>query len=443
MQALLDHGDLSQIRNRAIAAGLAIPPRDALFMGIDVAVRSMVYSQGAPADALTIEIDRLNTFVDPTSSDGYLLAIWLTNAADKLAATKPADAQFFRDMAATVAAIPPAPKASSANTSEVITGARAEAQNNQKVALAVQVLRGSMPGLSRRATNLMVSKRLHDTLHYIQLHILPLWNSAMGAATSDPAIAAMIVGAQLRQLSDRSEALPAEFSFLSAGEPLRTMAQATTARLIGDADAAAAALAAKDTEALRGVLARVRDTVKTDMPLYAARMESYQEGLDLSDLVTNLTVMAEQASDAALKDNAGRLASTLAAITQDLNTIGPRHSQWQLLDVRLATIESLFGFLSLGPALYSTFNLEWDAVNNAITSLSPDLPADRFDRVKALRDQFLAACPVPVTAAPATTAAAPFESFVSELRTVFYEVDWRLREICNQLREVTSQLAQL
>ncbi len=443
MQALLDHADLADIRNRAIAAGLAIPPRDALFMGIDVAVRSMVYSQAAPADALTIEIDRLNTFIDPTSTNGYQLAIWLTNAADKLAANRPPDAQFFRDMAAKVAAIAPPQRANPANTLEVISGARAEAQINQKMALAVQVLRGSMQGVSRRATNLTVSKRLHDTLHYIQLHILPLWNTAMGAAASDPAIAAMIIGAQLRQLSDRSNALSTEYNFLPPAEELRAMAQATTDRLVKDCDAAEAALAAKDTEALRGAMARVRDTVKTDMPLYAARMESYREGLDLSDVGKELTVIAEQAADAALKDKAGRLASTLAAITQDLNVIGPRHSQWQLLDVRLATLESLFGFLGLGPALYSTFNLEWDAVNAAIASLSADLPPDRFDRVRALRDQFLAACPAPVTAAPPPSATAPFESFVTELRAVFYEVDWRLREICNQLREVTSQLAQL
>jgi hypothetical protein len=221
------------------------------------------------------------------------------------------------------------------------------------------------------------------------------------------------------------------------------MAQATADRLASDGDAAQAALDANDAEALRGALARVRDTVKTDMPLYAARMESYQEGLDLSELVTNLTVMAEQAADGALRDNAGRLASTLAAIIQDLNTIGPRHSQWQLLDVRLATIENLFGFLSLGPALYSAFEFEWAAVNSAIANLSADLPPERFARVRALRDEFLQACPVPVTAAPPPAAAALFESFVTELRAVFYEVDWRLREICNQLRDVTTQLAQL
>ena len=443
MEALLDHADLQAITGRAIAAGLALPPRDALFMGIDNAVRSMVYSQDdVPADALKNEVDRLNSYVVHTSTNGYQLAVWLTNAADKLTANRPLDAQFFRDMAAKVAAIPPPPP-TPINTGDVISGARAEELSNQKVGLAVKVLRGSMPGVSRRTTNLTVSKRLHDTLHYIQLHILPLWGTAMGAATSDPAIASMIIGAQLRQLSDRSNALAAEFSFLPPAEELRTMAQATTDRLVKDCDTAEAALAAKDTEALRTAMARVRDTVKTDMPIYAARMESYREGLDLSEVGIELTVMAEHAADPALKDNAGRLAGTLAAIAQDLNAIGPRHSQWQLLDVRLATIEGLFGFLSLGPAIYSTFNFEWDAVNAAITSLSADLPPERFDRVKTLRDQFLAAFPVPVSAAPAAAATAPFESFVSELRAVFYEVDWRLREICNQLREVTSQLAQL
>jgi hypothetical protein len=179
------------------------------------------------------------------------------------------------------------------------------------------------------------------------------------------------------------------------------------------------------------------------MPLYAGKMDGYQDGLDLTQLVANLTGMAEGSADASLKANASRLASLLAAIVQDLNVIGPQHSQWQLLDVRLGTLENWFDFLHLGPGVFSSFDLEWDAVNSAIDVLSSQPPTDRFDRVKTLRDQFLQACPVPVQGAPVQLATERFGDFVIEVRTVFHEVDLRMKQICNQLREITNQLAQL
>jgi len=444
MNALLDHADLSAITGRAIAAGLALPPRDALFMGIDNAVRSMVYSQDdVPADALMNEVDRLNTFIDRTETNGYHFAVWLKNAADKLDVTKPTEAQFFRAMADKVAAIPPAPKAGPANTRDVITGAKAEEQSNQMVASAVHFLRLSMPGLSLRATNLMVSKRVHDALHKVQLQTLPMWQDMMKVLKSDPGFARATLAAQVQQLTDASEALPAEFSFLDQTEPLCEQAQATTDWLKAEGDAAKAALAADDMAALRTVMDRVADAVKIDMQNYAEGMEIYRAGLDLAELGTNLTLMAEHSANAALRDNATRLASKLAEITQDLNVIGPRHKEWQSLDEGLANLEQLFGFLPSGPAVYSAFDIRWAAVEKAIASLSPDLRPDRFDGVRVLRDQFLAACPVPVTAPPSADAAKAFASFVKALRTVFQTVDKQLLKICNQLGNLTSQLAQL
>ncbi len=443
METLLDQSDLDEIYQGALDAGLALAARDALFMGIDNAVRSMIYSRAdTPADALKIELGRLNSYVNHTETNGYHFAVWLKNAADRLDANRPPEAQFFRNMAAKVAAIPPRPPRPITAVS-VIDGARAEEQSNQKVKVAVEVLRGSMPGIGTRATNLLVSKRVHDALHHIQLNILPLWNKALGVAESDPGLAEGLIAAQLRQLADKTDALPRECSILQPNEPLRLEAQATSDRLAHDCQAAEAALAGKDTATLRSVMERVADTVKGDMPLYAERMENYRGGLDLALVGMQLTVMAEDATNAALRDDAGRLASKLGEIVQDLNVIGPRHSQWQRLDERLVSTERLFGFLMFGPAIYSAFNLEWDAVDRAIASLSASLPPDRFDRVTTLRDGFLAVCPVPVTIGPPATAAEPFASFVTELRTVFQRVDSRLLDICNQLREVTSQLAQL
>lgn len=443
MNALLDHADLSAIRKKAIDTGLAIPPRDPLFMGIDVAVRSMVYSQGPPADALTIEIDRLNTFIDRTETNGYHFAVWLKNAADKLDATKPAEAQFFRAMADKVAAIPPAPKAGPGNTRDVITGAKAEEQSNEEVRLALEVLRTSMPGISRRATNLYVSKRVHDSLHFIQLHVLPLLNTALAAAESNPGIAEGLIVAQLDQMADKTGDLPGEFGILPPDEALRLEAQATYDRLMIDYHAAAVASAPQDITALRSAMAQVSNTVTSAMPVFAREMEVYRRGLDLHVVGEQLKVMADSGAEATLKADAVRLSSTLAAIAQDLNVIGPRHINWQELDGRLVSIEDRYRFLAFGDGVYSAFNLEWEEIDGAIAKLFAGLPAVERERTEILRDEFLAICPVPLTGAPDPRAAQLFANLIKHLRTVFSKIDQRLLDICNQLREVTSQLAQL
>lgn len=442
MTPLLDFDALTSLCERAIDAGLAQPPRDALFLGFDAAVKAAIFSDAVPADALRIEIDRLNSYVDPTGTDDYLLAMWLFNAANKLDDPRPTDAAFFRGLATSVNAIPrPAPPRPD-TAGNLTSGARAEEQTNPAVNHAVQILRASMSAMNRRATNLMVSKRMHDALHNIQLHIVPLWSAGVAALPVTP-LAQQMVETQHRALRDKAEALPGEFGFLAPHEPLRGMAQETSDALLATVAGAEAALSRNDVEGLKTAIAKVRDIVKQSMPRYAGRMESYQEALDLSDLVKTLTRLSEDSTHQGLKANASRLASSLAAIVQDLSVIGPQHSQWQRLDLRLSSLETWFGFLNSGPALFSSFNLEWEAANADIESLESQSPTDRFDRVKHLRETFLQICPVPVQASPSQEATKPFGDFIIETRTVFYRVDVRMKQICNQLREITNQLAQL
>lgn len=440
---LLSFDDLTDTCNRAINAGLSNPPRGALFMGIDNAVKAAIFSNAAhPANALRIEVDQLNQFID-RGSDGYLFEIWLINAANSVAATHSGDAAVFRQRAALISAVPAPAPVTGKETEDLASGLWQEEQDNPQVAQAVRYLRSSMPGMNRRATNLMVSKRLHDALHHIQLHVLPLWRMAAATLSAGPGLAWRTVYAQQRQLKDKAEGLSGEFAFLPAVERLRAIAQKTADGLLDAASAAETARAASDVDALKSAIAKVRGIVREAMPVYAGKMDGYQEGLELSQLLTNLTSLAQASKIDAVKESASRLASSLAAIAQDLNIIGPQHSQWQLLDIRLGTLENWFDFLHFGPSAYSSFNLEWDAINAAIETLASVPPTERLDRVKALRDQFLAECSVPMQAAPSQKATDLFGDFVIELRTVFYEVDVRMKQICNQLREITNQLAQL
>ncbi len=443
MTKLLDFNALTTLCERAIEAGLAPPPRDALFLGFDAAVKAATFSDAAPGDALKIEIDRLNGYIDPIEGDIYFLAMWLINAANKVNATRPETAGFFRNLADRVNAIPRPAPATGVTTAALIPGARAEALINPAVGAAVQILRGSMPGMNRRATNLMVSKRMHDALHHIQLYTLPMWSASVAALSSSPDYARQMVEDKHRELRDKSEALPGEFGFLSTNETLRAVAQQTTDALLSAAAAADTALAAGDADGLKSVIAKVRDIVKAAMPVYAGKMDSYQEGLDLSELVASLTIIAQNSSDDALNANASRLASSLTTIIQDLSVIGTQHSEWQLLDMRLGALENWFGFLHLGPSVYASFNLDWDAVHSAIETLSSQGPSERFDPVKRLREAFLQICPVPIQGAPEKEATKAFVDFVIQARTVFYGVDVRMKQICNQLREMTNLLAQL
>lgn len=442
---LLDHLVIVEICNRAIDTGLALPPRDALFLGIGPAVRAAIVSTASDqTDGLRMEIDRLNTFIYPTDRDGYLLAIWLINAANRLQPTRPSDATIFRQWADTVAAIPaPPPVTSSTMPTGIGSAAKAEGLTNQKVSESAQSLRAAMPSMNRRATNLMVAKGMHDALHQIQLHVVPLWSRALAALASSPGLARDMAADCQRQLGDKSRALEGVFGFLQQCEELRTEAKRIADDLVTAAVAADAALAADDTDAMKASIANVRSIVKDGMSVFANRMDRYQEGLDLSDILVDIAGLAEASNDATLRADASRLASSLAAIIQDINVLGPQHSRWQLLDARLGSLENWFDYLYLGPAVYSSFNLDWSSVKGTIDSLAGDPPTDRFDRVKTLRDDFLAAFPVPAQAAPSDQAIRKFGDFVIQVRSVFYGVDLRMKQICNQLREITNQLAQL
>ena len=442
MTQLVTFADLTAICDRAIQRGLATADRGVLFFGISPELVAYVaVAKGPPAADLRSEVDKLNTLVDPTA-DGYLLAMWLTNCANQLTAY-PNDQQFFRDWAATVAALPPPAPTTAGGAEATVKAARAEEQGNQQVGLAVQMLRQTIMTLNKRTTNLMVSKRLHDTLHMIQLYVLPMWSNGVTQLAAAPDLARPFVEDRQRDLRVKAEGIAAEIAILPPQEPLRAACKRTADTLLAAADNAANALQNDQIDGVKAAIAQVRQVLKEDMDEYAKKMDAYQEGLDLALLIANLDRLAAAAPGSALATSASRSAGSLAALMQDLAQLGPQHSDWQRLDVHLYTLETFYGFLNASPDFYSTFDTEWKAVEAAANRLAGDPPAARFARVAELRQKFIDVCPVPVASPPKPEATRPFSDYVFEMRTIFHGVDQRMKETCNQLREITYQLAQL
>ncbi len=441
MAGLLLFKDLKAIADRAIAANLA-RDRDLLFFGISPQIATIVRVAGPnPASDLKVELDRLNNYQERTS-DGFLLAIWLTNCADTLPG-RPTDEKFFRDWAARVDSLTPVAPLEVAKVGDIIAGGREEAQNDERIGLAMSQLEDTIGALNRRATALMVSKRLHDALHRIQVNVLPLWRRGIDNMASSPDLWRGIVADRQRELRSEAQAMQGEFAILRPDDALQEQAAATVAALRASADKADAALAANDDPGLKGALLAVRDTVKDDMRNYAGKIEANREALDLGVLAASLTRLADHATDQALVENARKAASALAAIMQDLNLFGPQHRLWQDLDVQLWLLEEQFGYLSMGPAAFAGFNFQWDKIMTAFEKLAGQPPADWYERATALRKSFLDACPIPVSALPNAAASSRFEDFVLEVRRIFQTIDQRMKDICNLLREITLQLAQI
>ena len=438
---LLAAQQLRNICERAIQLNLALS-RDKLFFGISPAIESVVRDENSlPADALKIEVERLNEF-DEKTADGFLLAIWLINCAAAVAG-RASHVKFFQDWAAKVDALPPADPLKAEAAGGIISDARGEAPTDDKIKLALNQLEGSIGSLSRRATNLMVSKRLHDSLHRIQLSVLPLWKRGIDNIAGTPALWRPIVQDRQRELRAETDSMAGESKILGNPDQLRTMAQETVNSLLGSVDKADAALLANDATALGDALFAVRDVVRDDMRSYATKIEVYQEALDLGLLIQNLTQLAEHASEEKLIESARKAASALAAIMQDLDVIGPQHRLWQDLDVQLWLLEEQFLFLGMGPAAFANFNFQWHKVVTAIDQLAGQPPADWTQTVTRLRADFLTACPVPVAKLPDAAAAGKFEDFVLEVRRIFQAVDQRMKDTCNLLREITVELAKI
>lgn len=438
---LIALADLQRICRRAIDEHLA-ENRDVLFFGISASVTSLVRRERArPADGLKLEADQLNQF-DERSGDGYFLGIWLTNCAEAVAA-KPAASKFFRDWAEKVDQIVQQAPAQVSDAKATVQAARREAANDQQVEVAQSQLRNYIGALSRRATNLMISKRLHDGLHQIQVSVLPLWRRGIENFASAADLWRPIVADRQRNLRAEIQEMAGEYSTLPAEDPLRKMAEETVKSLTDASDQADAALAAGDPGALTQSLFAVRDAVKDDMRAYANRIEANQEALDLGILVQNLVQLGEASSGQQLKDSTQKSASALAAIMQDLDLIGPQHRLWQDLDVQLWQLEEFFGFLSMGQGAFAAFDYQWRKVVLAIDELAKQPPADWTERITKLRDDFLALCPVPVKGLPSAPAAGAFDDFVLEVRRVFQTVDQHMKDTCNLLREITFELAKI
>lgn len=439
---LLPVADVREIARRSIGAGLA-PKRDLLFFGMAPQIVTAVRADGAGRadDALRTELDRLNNYQERTA-DGFLLAVWLRNCVDNLVGY-PAEADYFLQCAVRVEALSGAPPPPVSNLAGIMAGARAEASSDDQIQLAVSQMEGTIGALGRRATALMVSKRLHDVLHRIQLNVLPLWRRSMEELSNAPTLWQPIVKDRQRALRTEAASIAGEYSMLPPDDALAVLGAKTSSALMKAVNAADAALDSDDSRGLQSAFFNARDVVKDDMRTYATRIEANLEALDLGVLVENLTRLAEHAGDDDLIATARSAASALAAIAQDLKVFGPQHRLWQNLDVQLWLLEEQFSFLSMGRAAAMSFDNQWAKVAGLVDELAGMPPADWFEKIGLSRQAVLKACPVPVDTLPDAAAAGCFDDFVLALRSVFQTVDQRMKDICNLLREITVQLARI
>ncbi len=402
----------------------------------------MRVTNGAADAGLRVEADALNNLEERTGEGFFFLAMWLRNCENAVTA-QPTRAKFFDDWAIKVDALTPATAWQAQDASAILSAGRAEAPGDQQIQLAITQMELHTEAVYRRATTLMVSKRLHDALHRIQISVLPLWRRGIDNMASAPDLWRPIVEDRQRQLRAETQGMAGEFAILKETDPLRKMGQETVDALLPAVARAEAAVAATDLAGLGAALFEVRDTVRDDMRAYATRIEASQDALELGVLVESLHLLAENSANAQLVASARSSASALAAILQDLDVIGPQHREWQDLDVQLWLLEEQFGYLTMGAAAFAAFNYQWKKVLERIAELAGDPPADWNQRVSALRDGLLAVCPIPVTAVPDAAAAQKFEDFVIEVRRIFQTIDQRMKDVCNLLREITAQLARL
>lgn len=92
---LFSFGELNEIVQRAIQAGLAARRESLLFAfppGFVAALSG--WGQGNPADALRADLGQLNELDQPVGGE-FPMVMWLGNAHSMTAATRPADAKFF------------------------------------------------------------------------------------------------------------------------------------------------------------------------------------------------------------------------------------------------------------------------------------------------------------------------------------------------------------
>lgn len=99
---LLKIAELSEVRDKALQAGLAVR-REALVSWFDPVVQAQLpgFNAGSPADALAQDLTFLNQLEEP-SPDGLFLAMWLRQAGAN-SVGRPKLQAFFNDMAKLVA----------------------------------------------------------------------------------------------------------------------------------------------------------------------------------------------------------------------------------------------------------------------------------------------------------------------------------------------------
>jgi hypothetical protein len=419
---LLPNETVVEIRNVAVDEGLAAK-REALFFQI-AAKDQLTVPALNQADQLTRDVQELNK-LDELTADGYLLAIWLRNAAYETQLKQTVSRRFeaWRDeilaRPATLSAVP----------------------NVGSIGPRLQWQRADLEALAFDANDLMLSKRLHDRLHMAQ-QLLPPFRTVVNMGGIDPALWKSIARSQVKPFSDIALGMAGELGDLPPDNDLARLGAAMVAQF-------QACIAAVDATLDQGLgaskpaMAALRNEIKRQMEEMAIRVEVDVKALRLNVLITKLRDLAGAAKGTPLAGSYDDAIKALTIIYQDLSSLGPQHRAWQNLDSLLWLTEDFFEHLAEADFIRASFEANWKQLGQMLEALAGDPREPWYTNNDAIAQKFMAACPMPVAVPVSPDAAEQFQNFLNVTRQVFYGVDVKLKTSCNRLGAITRQLAAL
>lgn len=467
MNGLLPAADLKTIAQKAVDWGLA-DAREALFAAFDQGTRAHIMVLPSPNDTsaslLRRDLDKLNSLTGQTAEGVLVLAVWLDACAAEVA-VQASRAKFFSDWAVKVRDLPIVPLADSARDVETIAGAL---DDKGTVAAPVTQLADDLDGyinkLATHAELLVRAKRLHDSLHSLQIGALPMLRQA---AAMGPAIAtyAALAASPLTIIGTAATGLAAEVDPLDAGSPLKglgeTLAAALKASVIAGSNAVAeirvaasadpsdpAAMTARLTDftkAVGDIRSQIKDSMSTLETEIHQRIGQMQPGqpLALDQLAAALTRLAKDSDDPELSEAASRAVQSLTIIGIDLSAIDDHHHDWQQVDSQLWLLELLFDRLAEGRDDGMVFASVWPGVIRQIEKFSGSPKPEWALRIDSLIAKFQLDCPQPPTVPLRPGASESFGAVIGEIRQEFRQVDINLKKSCERLGAITAQLARL
>lgn len=412
---LLPPNSMFELRELALHSGLAAM-RDSLFF--QIAAKDQLSVPGLTQDAqLTRDLDELNNLDEPTA-DGYLLAMWLRNAAFQLhlqpqdAARMEAWRKQIDERAAPAPAMPD------------VGGMGAGLQWQQE----------DLTTLANDANDLMLSKRLHDRLHMAQ-QLLPSFRAVMTLSIDNAALRP-IARQQLKPFADIALGMSGELTELPPDNELAVLGTAMAGRVQEKVTAVDASLDV-DGDAMKKALGDLRAEIKRQMEDMASRVEMLVRVLRLGVLIDRLRVLA--ANDAAY----GEAVKTLTVIHQDLSSLSPQHRAWQNLDSLLWLAEDFFDNLAESAFIRASFESNWKLLCQGLETLAGDPHEPWYSANEVVAQKFIAVCPLPIAVPINPGAFQQLQDFLNVTRDVFYRVDLKLKTSCNRLGAITRQLAVL